>query len=490
MKRLAIARLWHEGNSFSPALAHADDFRAREWVAGEAASAFYRGTATELGAAVDFLAARSDWRAEFLRCAAAMPSGPLAAGLFGTIRDGIVAGLKGATWDAVYLSLHGALLAEGVASPDIALLEAVRGTIGKTPLAASFDLHANLDPAVIDLVDVAVGYKTYPHTDMYDAGMKALELLAATAAGAISPVGALAKVDVVLPSFNMRTAEGPMAEVVALARQIEARDGLLDVSAFGGFAYGDVSYGGASAMAFADGDLDAAREATSAVAAALAGRRRRFLVSLPAPEQGLARALAAPFGPVAVIDAADNPLSGGIGDTPALFRALCAARPAAPAVFAFFHDPGVVEQAQAAGLGARLDCALGGRVSERYGPPVEVAAVVTRLTDGRFVNRGPMETNLAVDLGPSCVLDVAGIRVIVSSRCVAPNDPAYFALHGVDLAATRLLCVKAKNHFRAAFGDLCRELIEIDAPGPACLDLSALPFRRAPGLSGAATRGG
>jgi microcystin degradation protein MlrC len=53
-------------------------------------------------------------------------------------------------------------------------------------------------------------------------------------------------------------------------------------------------------------------------------------------------------------------------------------------------------------------------------------------------------------------------------------------LHGIDLAATRLLCVKAKNHFRAAFQPVCRRIIDVSAPGPAAVDLRQLPFRHAP----------
>lgn len=478
--RLAIARLWHEGNSFCPDATGPEDFRRREWVTGEEAVTFYRGTATELGAAVDFLDSRPEWHGTFLRCAAASPAGPLVAGCYEAIRDEIVAGLADGAWDAVYLSLHGALIADGVDDPTTDLLGAVRGAVGATPLAASFDLHANLEPSVVDLTDVAVGYKTYPHTDMYDTGFKALRLLAATAAADIRPVGALRKAGVVLPSFNMRTTDGPMAEVAALARDLGAAAPMLDVTPFGGFIYGDVPGAGASAMAFADGDRAAAEQAAAAVAEALAGRRPRFLVSLPTPEEGIARALAAAPGLVAVIDPADNPLSGGVGDTPGLFRALIAARPQVPAAFAFFHDPQVVEAAHRAGVGAHIDCTLGGRKSSLYGAPVEIRATVLRLTDGCFVNRGPMETNLEVDLGKTAVLEVDGIRVIVTALCRAANDPAYFDLHGIDLAKTRLLCVKAKNHFRAAFAPLCRALIDVDAPGPACLDLARLPYKFAP----------
>ncbi len=73
-KRLAIARLSHEGNSFSPVCTGQAAFARREWVAGEAARAFYRGSRGEMGAVVGFLDANPDWDGTFLRCAAVPPS--------------------------------------------------------------------------------------------------------------------------------------------------------------------------------------------------------------------------------------------------------------------------------------------------------------------------------------------------------------------------------------------------------------------------------
>ncbi len=188
-------------------------------------------------------------------------------------------------------------------------------------------------------------------------------------------------------------------------------------------------------------------------------------------------------GPVAVVEPADNPLSGGTGDAPGLFRALVEARPEGPCVFAFFCDPALVEQARAAGQGALLDATLGGRLGAAFGPPVPVAARVARLTDGRFVNAGPMWAGQGVDLGATAVLRIAGpadLRVIVTSAPVSPNDPGYFRLHGIDLRKTRLVCAKAKNHFRAAFGDTFAAIVDVDTPGPATADLAALPFTRVP----------
>jgi microcystin degradation protein MlrC len=91
-----------------------------------------------------------------------------------------------------------------------------------------------------------------------------------------------------------------------------------------------------------------------------------------------------------------------------------------------------------------------------------------------------MERHLPVALGPTALIEVAGIDVIVTDSCQTPNDPGYFHLHAIDLAQIRLLAVKAKNHFRAAFAPSCRRIIDVDLPGPASLDLRHLAFRHAP----------
>jgi len=143
-------------------------------------------------------------------------------------------------------------------------------------------------------------------------------------------------------------------------------------------------------------------------------------------------------------------------------------------------EQGTVDLLAQSGVGGRLERRLGGRVSAEFGPPVDINATILRLTDGRFRNSGPMETNLPVDLGRTALLEVEGVQVIVTETCQAPNDPGYFALHGIDPAVTRLLCVKAKNHFRAAFGPMCRAIVEVDAPGPASPDLTRYRFRHVP----------
>ncbi len=53
------------------------------------------------------------------------------------IRGDILDGLQRQTWDAVYLSLHGAMITGGNPTPELDLLAEVRGVIGNTPLAVT-----------------------------------------------------------------------------------------------------------------------------------------------------------------------------------------------------------------------------------------------------------------------------------------------------------------------------------------------------------------
>lgn len=482
--RLAVARLWHEGNSFNPVPVRLAQFQAREWTRGDVAMNLYKGTATEMAAVVDFLQSRPEWDGQFLRCASAPPGGPVAQADLDAICDEILQGLAAGSWNAVYLSLHGALLGTEDLNPDHTLLRRVRAALGPdVPVAVSFDMHACLNPAIGDLVQVVTGYRTYPHVDMYETAQRALVLLEACVGGASVPRVTLHAVPMLPASHLMRTDDGPMVELVALAAAEEQAPGLLDATIFGGFAYADSPHAHVSVSLCHEAGADVSGAALRLGDAALS-RRDAFRADLPDAETGLETALALLQGgtrwPVAILEPADNPLSGGIGDTTGLLRALIEAAPDVPAVFCFFHDPALVAHAHGLGEGAVITAQLGGRIAPEFGPPVAFSGHVARLTEGRFTNAGPMERGMPVNLGRTAVLQQGQLKVVVAETCQSANDTAWCALHGIDLERTALFCVKAKNHFRAAFSALCGAIIDVDTPGPAPADLRLLPYRHVP----------
>ncbi|HZH46600.1 MAG TPA: MlrC C-terminal domain-containing protein, partial [Roseococcus sp.] len=145
------------------------------------------------------------------------------------------------------------------------------------------------------------------------------------------------------------------------------------------------------------------------------------------------------------------------------------------AALAPMNDAQAAAACHAAGLGAELTLMLGGKSD---GAPLEVRGLVEVLSDGRFTLRGPMGKGNPADLGPSALLRVQGVRVVIVSRKMQAHDQAIFTQLGVEPAAMRLLAVKSSVHFRAHFGPIAEAVIVAAAPGPVVADPATLPFTR------------
>jgi microcystin degradation protein MlrC len=476
-RRLAVARFWYEGNSFSPLLADRFAFERREWLKGQAA---LDATAkeSELRAVIEFKAKHPDWDVDVFRCASASPAGRIDDEVFVTFLDETLADLEDEEFDAIYLSLHGAGVTTTREDPEVELLRAIRKIQPTVPIGASFDLHGNLADELADYLTMASVYRTYPHIDMRETAWRVLSVLERTVKGEIKPVCRILNEGLLLPSFNMRTKDGPMRALQEFAAIQRQEPGVLEATVFGGFPFANTPGTGGCALVVTDGDSTQADRIAHTLGDELKHRQPEFMISLPSAGAGIAHALwSNKPGLLAVTDPADNPYSGGINDTPEMFRALVAAKPNRPVVFAAFTDPEVVDMAWRAGVGQNLGAiALGGKVMKDYGAPVEVEATVAKLTDGTFRNIGPMETGIELRCGRTALLQSGNIRIIVTEHVAPANDPAFFHLHGIEIEKENLLFVKAKNHFRAAFDSICAEIIDIDAPGPACLDMTMLPF--------------
>ncbi|KAA0910459.1 M81 family metallopeptidase [Pusillimonas sp. ANT_WB101] len=486
-KRLAVARLWFEGNAFSPVPVDLAAFESYEWLIGPQVLEVMRGTATELGAVAKFSDEHPEWEVVVLRCAAALPAGHINAQVFDQlveeVLDGLRVGIEEGGWDAVYLSLHGAAITTDRETPELDLACKVRELLPDVPVGASFDLHGNMPPQWAEVLDVASAYRTHPHIDMAETADRVIKSLVQCADNDLKTRRTVLNERIILPSINMRTAAGPMNELEKAAR--EATTGsILDISVFGGFPYSDTEYTGASVFVSSDATKDPSGDQGRDAALQLMNRVREltseFRIQLPSAAEALTQAMAiSQAGLIAVTDSGDNPLSGGGGDTPTLFREMIASSPQVACLFASFVDGDAVNLAMEVGVGNAIDIKLGGRYGTHFGEGVNISATVERLTPGRFVNTGPMQTGVERLCGNTALLRISGLpaaRVIITERVVAGDDPAFYDLHGVDLTTLRLLCVKAKNHFRAAFIGRCVEIIDCDAPGPACQDLSQLPF--------------
>ena len=108
---------------------------------------------------------------------------------------------------------------------------------------------------------------------------------------------------------------------------------------------------------------------------------------------------------------------------------------------------------------------LGGKIDPRYGAPIAVRGTVTALTKGQFTLKGPMAAGVHIDMGPTAVLKVGGIEVVVASERFQAHDIMYFQHARIDVTQKKVIVVKSSQHFRAAFQPLASDIIVVDGGG-------------------------
>ena len=399
--RIVIAMMKHETNTFSPIVTDWARFEAWGAHTGEAVRSAYGATRMPVAA---YMALARERGAEIVTplAAEAMPSGPVCEDAYermaGFICDAVAGGC-----DAALLDLHGAMVAEHVLDGEGELLRRVREIAPDLPIAVTCDLHCNLTAAMVENCTALIGYKTYPHVDMYEVAEQIGRVVLDAVDGRVEPVMSWGRVDLLSQTLRQGTDDDPMRSLVAMCRDAEARDGVLAATAFGGFALADIPDAGNSAVVVTDGDRDLADEVRDTLLDRVWAGREAFVYRHRPIEEAIDEARAFNGGPVILLDHADNCGSGATQDVMTAVEAVMRARLEDVVVGAVW-DPEAVAKMREAGVGAEVELDLGGRtdmpsIGEK-GRPLRVSGTVRVLTDGRWTVRGPMYTGVRVDMGP------------------------------------------------------------------------------------------
>jgi microcystin degradation protein MlrC len=182
--------------------------------------------------------------------------------------------------------------------------------------------------------------------------------------------------------------------------------------------------------------------------------------------------------PVVIADTQDNPGAGGESNTTGMLRALIS-EGARNAAFGVVHDPDAVIAARQAGVGYPVEIELGGESGLPEGERFRGTFEVAQLSDGHCVFDGPMLNGMAVELGPTALLKIGGVVVIVSSeRPPQMMDRNLYRVAGVEPEKMRILVNKSSVHFRADFDSIALTTLIAKAPGGMQADPRDLPWKR------------
>jgi microcystin degradation protein MlrC len=483
MTRIAVGGFLHETNTFAPTRAVYDAFvHGGGWPPmREGTRLLERMRNINVGIAGFIPAAEAEgWQLVPTIWCAASPSAHVTRDAYERVAKTIVDGIKAAgALDGVYLDLHGAMVAEHLDDGEGEILSRVRKVVGSDlPLVVSLDLHANVTPQMVEHADALIAYRTYPHIDMADTGRAAARHLALLLRAKQKFAKAFRQIPFLIPISWQCTRDEPCKSIYKKLAALQS-DAVPTLSFAPGFPAADFPDCGASVFAYGRTQADA-DHAADQIAQLITSHENDFDGRIYTPDEGVLTAMELAkhaAKPIVIADTQDNPGAGGDSDTTGMLRALVR-NGATRAAIGIIVDPESARAAHAAGDGATLALALGGKSGILGEAPFNASFVVERLSDGKFTAPGPYFGGSRMSLGPSACLRVGDIRVVVASRKAQLADQAMFRFVGIEPLEQSILVNKSSVHFRADFEPIAEKIIICAAPGAMPADTAALPWTR------------
>ena len=478
--KLLIARLNHETNTFSPVPTPLSSFNPSY---GEQAYHQNLGMRTAMAAFID-MARAEGFTVVTPVSATADPSGRVHAAAYDELTRRIVEAAPGC--DALLLDLHGAMVAENTDDGEGDLLARLRAAMPGVPMGVALDLHGNITQTMVDNADVMVGFKTYPHVDMYETGEHVARLM-------LGMLRANKRYRVLwrplpLMSHTLRstTLQGAMQQAVQSAQVAEA-GGLPAASVFAGFSLADIPAPCVSVVVTAETSAEGlaqAEAAVQAIADQIWASRQQFVYQSPPLAESLAQARALAeqaTRPVLLLDHSDNCMSGGTCDAMDVLQGALAAGMERIAVGPL-SDPEAVAQLIQAGVGATLDIALGNKMALTqlgiHKPPARMRGTVRVICDGEYTVTGPIYTGQRCRMGRTVLLDIGAAHIVVTERPHEPWDIGVFQCVGLNPSDYRYVLLKSRMYCRPVFVPLSQGLVECDSQGVTSSDYALFPFTK------------
>ena len=474
--RIVTGTISHETNVLSNIRTDLEEFRKRRLLYGDEVFERFDGTRTPAGGIIDGCRLNGYELIPTL-FASATPSGAVTADAFDTLLGDMLDGVRAAgDYDAAVLHLHGAGVSEEYPDIEGKVLSEVRRLVGSKPLVATFDLHANYTETMVENADILIGYDTYPHVDGYERGVEAVNLTRKMLEGTLKPAKAFTQPPM-LPALQVQfTGRYPMRRLIEEAHRMEEISGVETITVAAGFPWSDIPEAGMSFIVTTDDDQKQADSLAEKLHDLAWSMRRDFLVKPTPVREAMRHVMKAEEGPLVLADIGDNPGGGAPEDGTVVLKTILE-EGLKGGVVAVIWDPEAVQKAVKAGVGKTLQLSLGGHTDEMHGEPLSVTGMVKNITDGKFINEGPMGTGSESDMGPTAVMEIGDNDVIVTTKRLQPLDLQLYKSQDIDPSGKRFIVVKSSVHYRASHEPIAKEVIELDTPGLTSPRLAGFGFK-------------
>ena len=472
-KRVLVAGMAHESDSFNPIVAGVHDFPV------------FRGTEmlrrrVENDATTGILDTLEAKGYELIPAlfTHAVPNGLVDRGFYLSVKEEILEtarrALRDGPIDAVTLELHGSMTVRDYGEAEGPLLEELRALLPGVPILCALDMHATMTEKMHRNCDGFVAFKEAPHTDQYETGVQAANMTVAVLEEGVKPASAWVRVPLLVAGEQSATDVEPMVSLMKAFRESEKKPGVLAASCLMGYPWCDNPDCGAGVYVTAADQKTAEAEALRLADLMWAAREKFAFQTEAYPEReavdvALTAALAGGEGPVYLSDSGDNPTGGSSSDCTGLLRYLLEDERTmtlpTPALYGGIYDPEAALTCRGK-VGETLTLTFGAKFDQKTTKPITATGKVMAFREDW------KESAVAL-------FRVNNVDIVLAEKHIGYTDPALFAALGREAGEAPLVAVKL-GYLTPGHAALARRAILALSRGSTNEDLATLHYEKIP----------
>jgi len=323
------------------------------------------------------------------------------------------------------------MFVEGMQDIEGDWIAATRALVGDNcPISASYDLHGNLSSRIIDNLDMLSAYRTAPHIDVEETGIRACDMLVRCLETNSKPGLVWVPIPVLMPGERSSTEDQPAKRLYAQLETINQQEAIEDASLVVGYVWADEPRATASAVLTVTEKTEAMEKTAESLAQQYWDAREEFnfgAVKTGTIAECLTWTTEFKTSPVILADSGDNPTGGGVGDRAEVLEHILQLGLTNVLVAAIADAP-ATEACYSAGIGATIPLNIGASLDPQGSRPVQLEAQVIHLseTDDR-----------------QAVITSSGVTIVLSARRRPYHYIQDFTSLGLTIQNFHLLVVKS-----------------------------------------------
>lgn len=471
-----VFKFWQETNSFGSLLTTTQKIKEEGFIAPEAMKAHFLNTKTEVGGLLDQL---GHDQLTFLPSFYIFPCGPMEHEGFEWYVDQLLKGLdKNPSPSSMLLAvLHGCLTSTREDDTSGYLLETLKQRWPDQPILASLDLHAHLTDRIVRNLELIVGYRTFPHIDLYETGERLAHFSGKWESAGEKPRSLTRYLPFIVPADTGLHTDPPLKAMWEGLLLIEEKTGW-PASYFAAHPWIDAEDAGVTLVAYAhDEDYAWASDQLDQVATDLWQAKDILYVDTPDLHSTWQQMEQHPTRPMILVDSGDVVFAGSPGDSTALLSYLSSS-PTALRCLCHIIDPHSADWAKKYQAGDEVSLEVGATWTSDIFKPVPITGKVVNTAHDPYMASGDYAKGISFNPGARLAVQWNQHVVVITEKQDPGFDPNFYRALDLDLTQFDVIAVKSFNTFRPCYKEISEEIFRANTPGASRMNLMELPFKK------------